>query len=297
MKKSELKSSLILILTAMIWGSGFVAQRLGMSAISPVFFNGFRSLIATVLLFFVALLADRKRGISEGFDKRTIKAGIFCGFILFLAGNFQQIGLVDTSAGKSGFITALYIVIVPVLSIFLKKKCTPYNWIGVVLAVIGLYFLCVTGNFGLRTSDLILLLGALFWALHILFVDHFAKGLNGIKVSAVQFATSGVLSIAFAIPLEDMTIGGLGEAMPAILYCAIFSSGIAFTLQIIGQQMSNNPTVASVIMSTESLWAVVFGFIILGESLSSRELIGCILMFAAIIIAQIPYKREDTNLP
>ena len=208
--------------------------------------------------------------------------------------NMQQIGLVSTDAGKTGFITALYIVLVPVIGIFFRQKASLFNWIGVALGVAGLYLLCVTSEFHVEKSDMIILLGAVFWAFHILSINHFAPKINAIKLTAAQFFVAGVISLIFAVFEENVSFDAIYGAGFSILYTGIMSTAIAFTLQVAGQKYAN-PTAASMVLSTEALWAVVFGFLILGERLSPREIAGCLIMLSAVVISQLPtpYKKGD----
>ncbi len=286
----------MLLLTAMLWGLTFVAQRLGMDSVGPFTFMAMKSLLAMVCLWGIVYIMKVK-GLLRGIDwRKHIKVGVVCGVVLTIAGNLQQIGLVDEDAGKTGFITALYIVIVPMFGLFMKKKSTPFHWIGVVLGVIGLYFISVAGTMHMSSADIVILIGAFFWALDIIVVDNYALDLNGVVVSAVQFTVIAFSSLAIAVPVEDITLSGVQGAALAIIYCGTFGSTVAYTLQIIGQKGAN-PTVASLIMSTEAMWSLVFGMILLGETLTGREGFGCIVMFAAVIIAQLPYKKGSTKLP
>lgn len=297
---SSTKSTLCLLATAMIWGGGFIGQRIGMDSIGPFYFTAFRSVVAFIFLAVLAWLGDnkekafikqKKKEEKSGAIKRTLLGGVLCGTVLFFASNMQQFGLVTVDAGKAGFITALYIVLVPIFGIFLKHKTTIFCWIGVGLGVIGLYFLCVSGSMSMAKGDLVIMLGAVFWAMHILVTDHFAPRVNVVKLSALQFLTAAVLSLILAAFMEDISAAAVSGSLLAILYCGVFSSGIAFTMQALGQKNAN-PTVASIVLSTESLWALVFGFIFLHEVMTGREIAGCIIMFAAVLIAQVPAPAE-----
>lgn len=296
----QLQSSLILCLTAMIWGAGFIGQRIGMDTIGPFYFTVSRAIIAFIVVGFIAWLGDRKK-IDElkamprdeyGKQKKiTIIGGICCGAVLFFASNLQQVGLVTVDAGKAGFITALYIVLVPIFGIFLRHRTTLFNWLGAILGVAGLYLLCVSGTLSIKTGDLVILIGAVFWAMHILVTDHFVAKVNAIKLSAIQFITCGILTMIPAAVWENISWDMIVSSLPAILYCGVFSSGVAFTLQAVGQKHAN-PTVASVILSMESVWALIFGMIFLHEMMTGREFMGCAIMFAAVIIAQIPMPQK-----
>ncbi len=297
----QLKASILLCLTAIIWGAGFIGQKIGMDTIGPFWFTVTRAMVAFLVVGFIAWIGDRKK-IGElkemprneyAKQKRlTVKGGICCGTVLFFASNMQQVGIVSVDAGKAGFITALYIVLVPLFGIFLKHRTTFFNWLGVGLGVIGLYLLCVSGKMSISRGDMIVLMGAVFWALHILVTDHFVETVNAVKLSAIQFVTCGIWTLIPASLLESISWEMIFSSLPAILYCGVFSSGIAFTLQAVGQKDAK-PAVASVILSTESLWALVFGFLFLHEMMTGREILGCVILFAAVLIAQIPKKEKE----
>lgn len=301
---NKAKSTISLLIAAIIWGSAFVAQRTGMDSIGPFYFCAFRSIIGSLALAAVFLISDRKASLhKERTDeekraerKNLISGGLVCGVIIFFAMNMQQVGLVSVDAGKAGFITALYIVLVPIMSIFLKQKTNLFTWIGVVLGVIGLYLLCITSDFSIEPGDLIILIGAFFWAFHILSISHFAPKVNVMKLTAAQFLVAGIISFAVAFFRETVSFQAVTGAGVAILYTAIFSTAIAFSFQALGQK-SANPTATSIIMSTEALWAVVFGFLILGETLTAKELVGCGFMLAAVIISQLPAPGKKPDLP
>lgn len=295
---NRIKSTICLFITAIIWGSAFVAQRMGMDSIGPFYFSAFRMLLGTVALTAVFLISDYKNKLTKHTDEEKKKerkvlwvGGIACGIIIFFASNLQQVGLVSVDAGKTGFITALYIILVPIFGIFLKHKTNIFNWIGAVIGVIGLYFLCITSEFSILPGDLIVLIGAFFWAFHILCLDYFAPKTNVIKLTAIQFLVAGLISLGVAILREPISFDAVSGAAMAITYTGIFSTAIAFSFQALGQKNAN-PTTASIILSTESLFALIFGVIILGEVMTTKEIIGCILMFIAIIIAQIPSKKD-----
>lgn len=293
MKKSY-KYSFLLILCSVIWGSAFVAQSTGMDYVGPFTFNGIRSVVGALVLIPVANFFNKRGSIKTAWlDKELIIGGLMCGIFLFLASSAQQIGLQYTSVGKSGFITALYIVVVPILSLFIKKKPTPLVWISVVIAVVGLYFLCITDGFSLAVGDMWTLACAFLFALQILVVDHFAPKVNNVKLSCYQFAVTAILSM---IPMifEKPVIGNILGCTPSILYAGVLSSGVAYTLQIVGQK-EVKPEIASLLMSMESVFSVIFGFLILRQALSMREGIGCILMFTAVILAQITPPGSKSN--
>ncbi len=289
------KNAISLLLAALIWGGAFVAQRLGMNYVGPFTFNGTRCLIGAVVLLPFIMVQRKRNNTAEspqapGSRKELFLAGGVCGVCLFVASSLQQIGLMYVSAGKSGFITACYIVIVPVLGIFLHRKTGWRVWVAIVVAVVGLYFLCITETFTIGGGDLFSLGGAAAFAVQILAVAHFAPRVDGIRLSCVQCLVCGVLSLPFLFLFETPSLAGLWGSILPLLYAGVLSCGIAYTLQIIGQR-DVNPAVASLLMSLESCFSVLAGWLILGERLSQRELIGCVLMFAAIMLAQLPGRR------
>ena len=226
-------------------------------------------------------------------EKKTlIIGGIACGICLCLASNFQQFGIKYTTVGKAGFITACYIVIVPVIGLFLGKKCTKFIWVAVAMALIGLYLLCITDGFSIGKGDLLVLVCAFLFSLHILVIDYFSPKVDGVKLSCIQFLTCGILSGIPALLLEHPELSSILAAWQPILYAGIMSCGVAYTLQIIGQK-NMNPTVASLILSLESCISVLAGWIILRQQLSTKEILGCVIMFAAIILAQLPQKQTE----
>lgn len=295
MNKFILKQSVLLLLAATIWGIAFVAQSVGMEYVGPFTFLTSRSLIGAAVLFPYILLRDRKVSNHQNEQCTDIKmvlfSGICCGCLLFVASILQQIGIMYTTVGKSGFITAMYIVLVPILSIFLKKKAGARIWVGVALAVTGLYFLCMTpGNVFIQKGDVLTFFCAIAFSCHILTVDYFAPRIDGVKLSCVQFLTCGLLSGVGMLLFEEPRIEAVLAAWLPILYAGALSSGVAYTLQIVGQK-DMNPTVASLLMSMESVISVIAGWVILGQELSFRELMGCALMFGAIVLVQLPDKK------
>ena len=301
-KKRHL-GNILLLLTAAIWGTAFVFQRMGSQDIEPLFFNSSRMLLAAVAVGIVALILGRKdkeKQLAMTPEERranrkvTIIGGILCG--LFLAGGsaFQQMGLVYTTAGKAGFITALYILIVPVISFFFfRKKISWIVWLAVIIGVFGMYLLCVNEGFSLTKGDLLVMVCAFIFSGHILCIDHFVKLADPIRISAIQFVTGTVLLGILAFIFEDPSWDDITKALIPILYCGVVSGGVGYTLQMVGQKFSS-PTVASLLLSLESVFAVLAGMLILHESLTFKELIGCIVMFIAIILVQIPLPgRKD----
>ena len=301
MKTGQMKNSLLLLLTAFIWGIAFVAQSVGGEAVGCFTFNGVRSLIGGMVLIPVIFFLDRqkKRELGEveflqqkGNQRTLMIGGICCGIMLCIASNFQQFGISFTTVGKAGFITAMYILIVPILGIFMKKRVGAKVWLGVVLAVIGLYMLCMTSeSFSLSKGDLLVLICAGFFSLHILLIDHFSPKVDGVRMSCIQFLVCGIISIVIAFLFESPSLKAVLSGWLPILYAGVLSCGVAYTLQIVGQR-NMDPTVASLILSLESVFSVLAGWVILNQALSMRELFGCVLMFLAIILAQLPERRK-----
>ncbi|MBQ9707807.1 MAG: DMT family transporter [Firmicutes bacterium] len=304
-----LKANIAILIAAIIWGSAFVTQKMGMDSIGPVFFVAARSFIGCTMLIIVAFIFDKLNFFDEEDSaaqpsvdagvptfwqenrKTYIAGGLACGIIMCTAANFQQIGLVSVDAGKSGFLTALYIVLVPLIGILLRKPVHANHLVAAALGVVGLYFLCINGGLNIVAGDLACIVGALFWAFHILVVDHFAPLINPIKLSAAQFFICGVLSVILGVVIgEDFDFSMVASAKFAILYTGIMSSGVGFTLQIVAQRHAN-PTAASLIMSMEALFATIFGFLFLGERFTSREFAGALFMMVAVIIAQFSFNE------
>ena len=285
------KSPLLLLLTATIWGVAFVAQSVGMDYVEPFTFNGLRNLLgALVLLPVIYGMSGKKAAAVEKKDTRTLwLGGVLCGLCLCVASSLQQIGIQYTTAGKAGFLTAMYIIMVPVFGLFLKKKCSPFVGISIVLATVGLYLLSIKEGFNIGKGDIYVILCAVVFSIHILVIDYFAPKCNGVKLSCIQFLVCGVLCSVIALVVEEPTISGILAAWLPIAYAGVMSCGVAYTLQIIGQK-GMNPTVASLILSLESVISVLAGWLLLHQTLSAREIIGCAIMFAAIILAQLPTK-------
>ncbi len=293
-RRRALMGNILLLLAAMIWGFAFVAQKNGGDSMGALTFNGTRSLLAAVGLFCAFPLLD-KVGLSRPpADKENRKqlwrGGVLCGLALFAATNLQQVALLFTSVGKSGFITALYIVLVPLLGLLFGRRITLLNWLGVALAVGGLYLLCAQGESGIRFGDALLLLCALLFAVQIMLVDRFSPRVDNIRLSAIQFLTVGVLNLPLMFAFEQPSLAAIGSQIGAVLYAGLLSSGVAYTLQIVAQK-NTEPTAASLLMSLESVFAVLAGWLLLGDSLSLPELLGCGLLFVAIVLAQLPPMR------
>lgn len=286
------KYSFLLLLAAVIWGSAFVAQSAGMNHVGPFTFNGIRSILGSVVLIPVANFVNKRTDTPSSWkDKELLIGALVCGGFLFLASSAQQIGIQYTSVGKSGFITTFYIVLVPIFALFLKKKPSKLIWVSVALAITGLYFLCMTEDFTLAVGDIWLFACAILFAFQILAIDYYAPKVNTVKLSCLQFAVVAVLSI---IPMlfEKPVASDILACLPSIAYAGIMSSGVAYTLQIVGQKRVK-PEVASILMSLESVFSVIFGFLILKQKLSTRELIGCLLMFVAVILIQVVPAKEE----
>lgn len=310
MNSKKIRNSFLLVVTALIWGIAFVAQSEGGDAVGPYTFNCLRSIMGGIVLIPVILVMD-KLGITSKKpktkeDKKTLlTGGILCGIALCFATNVQQLGLYfGTPAGKAGFLTACYILLVPIIGLFFKKKCGWNIWIGVFITLIGLYLLCMNGSASIQFSDLLVILCAFIFSGHILIVDRFSPLTDGVRMSCIQFFVCGILTAIpmFIVDMEH-SIAGIKASLTAfnspaswipLLYAGILSCGVAYTLQIVGQE-GLNPTIASLIMSLESVFSVIAGWVILGQSLGSRELLGCALIFVAIVLAQIPV-RSIKNL-
>lgn len=333
----SLRNPLLLVITAIIWGVSFVAQSEGGDAVGCFSFNCIRSIIGGVVLIPVIKLLESFNNANEvksdegdsarsvdvinnidvinnvddikfksntvrkrNFDKTLVCGGVCCGIILALASNLQQVGIhLGTPAGKAGFLTTCYILIVPIMGFFVGKKCGLNIWIGVVIALAGLYMLCINGDMQIQSSDIIVLICSVVFSLHIMVIDHYSPLVNGVKMSCIQFLVCGIVS---AVPMVIVEMKPFSNGFPswiaqfdnfeawiAILYAGVMSCGVAYTLQIVGQK-GVNPTIASLILSMESVFAVVAGFIILGEALTKKEICGCVCMCIAIALAQIDFK-------
>ncbi len=285
-------SALLLVITAIIWGVAFVAQSVGGDSVGAFTFLASRSFIAGVALLPVIAWRSRKKAAARAptASPRTLWiGGILCGTALMIASAFQQIGIGDpnTTVGKAGFITALYIVIVPVVGVFMKKKVPLSVWIGVVLATVGMYLLCINEGFAISYGDFLILICAVVFSGQILLVDHFSPKVDGVKLACIQFFTCGTLSAILMLFFETPTWASVMEAWMPILYAGLFSSAIGYTLQIVAQK-NVPPTIASLLMSLESVFSALAGWILLQQAMSGRELLGCVLVFAAVVLAQIP---------
>ena len=314
-KTHKLRNTFFLFLTAMIWGAAFVAQSVSMYYIGPFTFICLRSVIGGLFLIPVIIVLDgiRKKSQNESADvvnsenilhieteekqrlswknKQLIEGGIVCGIFLFFANCFQQTGIQYTTVGKAGFITTFYIIIVPLIGLFFKKYCGILTWIGVVVALAGLYFLCITQKLTIQRGDALILCCSVLYAGQILAIDHYNPFVDGVKMSCIQFLTGGILGAVFMLLFENPSIAMILSAAGPILYTGIMSTGVGYTLQIVGQK-GLNPTVAALILSLESVFSALSGYVFLHQVLTTRELIGCVLMFIAIVLAQLPDIRR-----
>lgn len=293
-KTNKVRQNLFPVLAAFIWGTAFVAQSVASDFVSPMTFNALRAVIAFFVLLLISFIASKRApGVEKTFQEKQgekralVLGGICCGFLLAAASNLQQLGLSETAPGKAGFITALYVVLVPVFAIFLKKRASAQVWVSVAMAVAGLYLLCVKDGFSIEPSDGYVLLCAIVFAFHILCIDYFVQKVDGLRLSCAQFLVVSILSGAGMLAFEQPQLSGILSCVPQILYVGIFSSGVAYTLQILAQKDSD-PTVVTILLSLESVFSVLAGAVILGDRLSRREYAGCILMFAAVLLAQVP---------
>ena len=290
MNKRSLRGSLLLLLGSVVWGAAFVAQRVGMDHTGPFTFNGIRMLLAGLVMLPVTAFFEAKNKKAPGYRAPDLKeqrlAGLICGVLLFAASSLQQAGLVTTTAGKAGFITALYVVLVPVAAwLIFRKNPGRVIWLGVALAVVALWLLCMpAGGFVLQTGDLLMLGCAVCYTAQILCVDHYAPRVSGVRLARDEFLVTGALSMLIAVFTEEISLAGIREALIPILYAGILSGAVGFTLQIIGQR-DTDPTVASILMCLESVFALLTGVIVLGEKMTVRETAGCLLMFTAVILA------------
>ncbi len=305
MKNQNLKGNLILFLTAFIWGSSFIAQSKGVEQIPPMTFNGVRSILGGLVLLPVIYFLDRgkaKKGIpTQPIDKTLIKGGVICGIFLCIASTLQTAGMIYTSPGKSGFITALYMVIIPIINLFFGKKPNPIIIASVLIATFGLYLMCIDTSLVLNFGDLLTFMCAFVFAGHILVIDHYSPKVDGVKLACTQFFVCGIINIILAFIFEKPAAEPIISCWTSIGYSGIMSCGVAYTLQIVGQKYTD-PTSASIIMSLESVFAtlstvvlVALGWNLTGGAMTMREIFGCILMFIAIILVQLPAKSRKMS--
>lgn len=301
MKQSSAKNLCLLFVAALIWGTAFVAQSVGMDHIGPFTFNAVRSLVGgvaliPVILFFNRRKSPQRRQTERANRKTLLLGGVCCGLALGVASCLQQVGIQYTTVGKAGFITALYIVIVPILGLFFHKKVGVKLWVSVVVAILGLYLLCMSGSLRLSWGDFLVLLCALCFSAHIMVIDYFSPRVDGVQMSCLQFFVAGIFSAVLMLAVEGVPDPhAVAISWMPILYTGVLSSGVGYTLQIIGQK-GVNPTVASLVLSLESVISVLAGWVILNQSMSAREVLGCVLMFGAIILAQLPERKKKARL-
>lgn len=301
MKEGSIKADILLLLTATIWGFAFVAQRVGMDFVGPFTFNAVRFALGSCsLLPLILLLRKRQpetRHPATGTGKMVLFGGLLAGGALFSGASLQQVGLVYTTAGKAGFITGLYVVIVPLLGLFWRQRPRLGTWLGAILAALGLYFLSITKEFHISFGDLLVLIGALFWSAHVLLIGWLAPRIDSLKLAAAQFAVCSLLSFLTALAIETMSITSILQAAVPILYGGIGSVGIAYTLQIIAQRDAH-PAHSAIILSLEGLFAAIGGWLLLGEILSLRGLFGCALMLAGMLFSELSgyFGRQKSGL-
>jgi len=289
MQTRTLKSDSLLLLTAFIWGTTFVAQRMGMDHIGPMTYNASRFALGAVTLM-PLILVLRRAGVTprrKASRRFLLTGGALAGLALFGGASLQQMGLLYTTAGKAGFITSLYVVLVPLMGLFLGHRCGWFLWLGVALAVAGLYLLSVTESFAIGRGDLLVLVGAFFWAIHVQLIGYLAKRGSPLRIAWVQFVVCSALSLVAAVLTEDISLAGVREATIPILYGGILSAGVAFTLQVVCQRTSP-PAHAAIIMSLETVFAALAGWLVLSERLGLRDIAGCALMLAGLMVVQLP---------
>lgn len=298
--RKKMLCSLYLLLAAFIWGMAFVSQSKGMDYMGPLTFNGVRSLIGALVLALYLLLTGRfRKEKSKETDRRlTLRGGLCCGLALTAASTLQQFGLQYTTVGKAGFITTLYIIFVPIAGIFIGRKASKIVWLGAVLAAAGMYLLCIQSRFSLGKGDVLVFCCAIVFTAHILLVDFFSPGTDGVMISCIQFAVCGVLCTAGALFWERPSWGELQNGAGALAYAGVLSCGVAYTLQIVGQK-GVNPTVAALLLSLESVFATVsawiayrIGFLKTDQTMTARQILGCILVFGAVVLVQLPMGRQ-----
>ncbi|WP_024467761.1 DMT family transporter [Treponema pedis] len=302
MNKNKAAGNAMLILTSFIWGTAFVAQRTGMDYVQPFTFMTGRYVLAFVSLGVVAavikltekkekILAENEKPLCKIKRRNTVLSGLVTGFFLFLGSTFQQTGILYTTVGKAGFITSLYIVIVPLFGVFTGKKIRKLVWIGVVFEIIGLYLLTIKEGFSIGYGDLIIFASSFVWAGHVLSIDYFSKKVDPVYMSFLQFAFCSILSAAAMFIADTPVWSNITAGWFPIFYAGVFSAGIGYTLQMIAQK-NTDPTIASLILSLEAVFGAIAGYYFLGEILSIKELLGCAVLFTAVIIAQFPEKSK-----
>lgn len=291
-----MQANLMLLFAAAIWGFGFVAQRLGMNFLEPFAFNGVRFLLGSCSLLPLIWWFSRKQASAPTDQASLFKAGLLSGAVLFIAASLQQVGLLYTTAAKAGFITGLYLILVPILGLLLKHTTGLTTWLGAVLAVGGLYLLSINDDFSMSFGDMLQFIGALFWAVHILLIDHFSGRVSPLKLSSAQFLVCGLLSLVVSLLVEAPTLAAVVAGWQPILYAGLVSVGVAYTLQVVGQK-SANPAHAAIILSLESVFAAIGGVWLLDETLSLRAWCGCGLMMAGMLLSQVRWPAATLPAP
>ena len=289
----KIKSTIFLFTAAIVWGFAFVFQKMGGDDVPTFWFNGIRFIIGAISLVPVVLLFEREKKDTKRL-LRTMRAAAICAGFLFVASYLQQTGIVMTGdSGKSGFITALYSVIVPIAYFIFFRKKTSFNvWRGALLAIGGIFLLSVKGNFTVEVGDIFLLVGAVFWAGHIISIDLLVRDVSPIKFALFQALFCGIYNLCVAVPVETVTLAGVQSALIPLLYCGVCSTAIAYTCQILGQKFSDDQTLATIILSTESLFSAVGGALIGNEVMTAKGYFGCVLIFVGVIVAQLELKKR-----
>lgn len=299
MKQQEFTANLLLLLTAAIWGLAFVAQRVGMEHMGPFTFNGVRFALGSLSLaplLVYEYCSRQKVATAPRSEQSALLPGVLAGAALFIGASLQQIALVYTTAGKAAFLTSLYLVLVPLLGLFFKHVISGSTWAGAILAACGVYLLSVTEQFAVAYGDSLALAGAIFWALHILIIGHFSRRVNVLQLSCIQFIICSVLSLGVALAFESITLEALRQGAIPLFYGGVASVGIAYTLQVVGQKNAK-PTHAAIIMSMETIFAAVGGWLLLQEDMSLRGLLGCALMLTGMLLPQLDQARKTSSLP
>ena len=286
---------MLLLLAALCWGISFPIQVRPLQYLHPFAINAIKSLLGGVVLTPLIVYLNKGKGAKTKKQKHTLfLAGVVCGVLVLAGSIFQQMGIAQTSAGKAGFMTTLYVIFVPILGLFFRRRVSTLGWIGVALATAGLYLLCMKDSFTLAQGDVYLLICAVIYAVHILAVGHFSTDVNPVDLARSQFWVSGIISLVLMLLFARPTVQAVITCIPELLYLGIISSALAFSLQVIGQR-DTSPMVASLILSLESVFAAVTGALFLGERMSGRELLGCAIMFLALVLAQLPSKKESDS--
>ncbi|MGN0657250.1 MAG: DMT family transporter [Ruminiclostridium sp.] len=299
MNKNTIRSSLLLLLTALIWGTSFVAQTKGMDSMGGFTFVAARNVMGAVVLIPIILFSRRRSVEKKPVNwKITVIAGVCCGCALVSASLFQQFGLCETTVGKGGFITALYIIFTPILGIFIGRKAPPVVWLGAATAVFGMYLLCIDETLTINRGDVLVFICSLLFAVHILVIDYFSPKTDGVIISCIQFAVCAVISGILALIFEKPTFQQIVDGIVPLLYLGVLSSGVGYTLQIVGQK-NMNPTVAALILSLESVissvagyFAYQIGYLTTDQTMTARQVAGCVVVFAAVILVQIPFPQR-----